>query len=126
MQNIIAKAMKFAFDKHECQVRKNSNIPYISHPLKVGELVKLVTTDEQIIAAAILHDVMEDCGVTYKEIEKEFGERVASIVLQLTKPGNKPMKKSREALMIKCADVLHNISDGEDWYIQKKLKDIWS
>ena len=126
MQNTIAKAMKFAFDKHAGQVRKNSNIPYIIHPLKVGELVKLVTTDEQIIAAAILHDVMEDCGVTYKELEKEFGERVASIVLQLTKPGNKPMKKSREALMIKCADVMHNINDGEDYYIQKKLKDIWS
>ena len=126
MNSIVKKAINYAFDKHKNQSRKISGVPYITHPMAVAGIIAEVTRDEEIISAAILHDIIEDCGVSHEELKKEFGERIANIVLQLTKPQNKSMIKSREALMIKCADVLHNISDGEEWYIKKKLKDIWS
>lgn len=124
--DVINKAINYAWEKHAGQRRKITGVPYMTHPLQVVNILKVVTRDEEIIAAAILHDVMEDCGVTYEELKLEFGERIATIVLQLTKPYRKPVIKSKEALMIKCADVLHNISDGEEWYINKKLEDIWS
>ena len=105
----------YAEEKHRGQTRKVSGKPYISHPHNVCKLLSQVTKDEEILAAGLLHDVIEDCDVTVEEIEYKFGTRVATLVLECTKPFDK--LHSKEALMIKCADALHNASEqpSERW-----------
>ena len=58
---VIEKAIMFATQAHEGQVRKGTDRPYIVHPLEVGRIVASMTEDEEIISAAILHDTIEDC-----------------------------------------------------------------
>lgn len=72
--NIINKAILFATDAHKGTLRKGSQLPYILHPLETGVIVSSMTTDETVIAAAILHDVLEDTSVTYDQLKKEFGK----------------------------------------------------
>ena len=76
----LTKAICFAAEKHEGQTRKGTDIPYIVHPMEAGAIAATLTDDEEIIAAAVLHDVVEDCGVTGGELTALFGERVASLV----------------------------------------------
>lgn len=73
VENIINKAIQFATEAHKGAVRKGSKLPYILHPLEAGVIVSSMTNDENVIAAAILHDVLEDTDVTYEELKKEFG-----------------------------------------------------
>lgn len=73
VENIINKAILFATEAHKGTVRKGSKLPYILHPLEAGVIVSSMTNDENVIAAAILHDVLEDTDVTYEELKKEFG-----------------------------------------------------
>lgn len=73
VENIINKAILFATEAHKGTVRKGSKLPYILHPLEAGVIVSSMTNDENVIAAAILHDVLEDTDVTYEELKREFG-----------------------------------------------------
>ena len=66
------------------QKRKYTNEPYIVHPMEVAEIVASVTNDSEMIAAAWLHDVVEDTGVTLQEIEERFGARVRELVASET------------------------------------------
>lgn len=78
---MINKAMIFAVKSHKGQVRKGTQVPYIVHPMEVGAIVAGITSDPEMIAAAILHDTVEDCPqVTLDTIREEFGERVAELV----------------------------------------------
>jgi (p)ppGpp synthase/HD superfamily hydrolase len=80
---MINKAITFAMMAHAGQFRKGSRLPYILHPMEVGMIVSRMTDDPEIIAAAILHDTLEDCKiVTLDQIREEFGDRVASMVCQ--------------------------------------------
>ena len=72
VENIINKAILFATEAHKGTVRKGSKLPYILHPLEAGVIVSSMTNDENVIAAAILHDVLEDTDVTYEELKKEY------------------------------------------------------
>ena len=74
MENMINKAIVFATEAHKGAVRKGSKLPYILHPLEAGVIVSGMTKDEEVIAAAILHDVLEDTSVTYEQLKKEFGK----------------------------------------------------
>ena len=74
---IIERAFVFAAEKHKGQVRKGSNIPYIGHPIEVAMLVAKMGGDPEMIAAAALHDTLEDTDTTYEELVLEFGYRVA-------------------------------------------------
>ena len=76
----IDDAIKFAVDAHKGQVRKLGGLPYIFHPTEVAQIVAQMTTDEDVIAAAILHDTVEDTKTTFEEITNLFGERVAKLV----------------------------------------------
>ena len=78
------KALKFASDAHRKQMRKSGEVPYLSHLLRVSGLVLDYGASEEVAIAALLHDVVEDCGgmEAYEEIRREFGENVASIVLE--------------------------------------------
>jgi len=78
---LVTQAMIFAAKMHDGAVRKASNIPYIVHPMEAAAIAATITDDQDVLAAAVLHDVMEDCGVSYEELRERFGSRVADLVL---------------------------------------------
>ena len=78
---MIGEAAAFADKAHKGAFRKGTKIPYITHPMETAVIVSAFTDDEEIIAAALLHDVMEDAGVTREELEDTFGSRVADLVV---------------------------------------------
>ena len=77
---LLQKAMEFAVRKHAVQVRKGTAIPYFTHVMEAMEIVSRMTEDEEVRAAAVLHDTLEDTVTTYEELEKNFGKRVADLV----------------------------------------------
>lgn len=77
---LLNKAIVFATEAHEGQFRKGTQIPYILHPIEAAAIVGTMTTDDEIIAGAVLHDVVEDTDTTVDEIKELFGERVAALV----------------------------------------------
>lgn len=83
-RDMIRKAAEFARIAHEGVFRKGTRIPYIYHPMEVALLVAGMTRDEDVIAAAYLHDVLEDTPVTAEELGELFGERVLALVLSET------------------------------------------
>ena len=77
---LLDKAIIFAVNAHRGQLRKGSNAPYILHPMEAAAIVAAMTDDEEVIAAAVLHDTVEDTAVTLDEICEQFGKRVAELV----------------------------------------------
>ena len=80
MGQILDEAIVFATKAHEGQFRKGTSIPYILHPMEAAAIVGSMTTDEEIIAGAILHDVVEDTETTVEDVIVVFGKRVGSLV----------------------------------------------
>lgn len=80
MENVLDRAIVFATEAHEGQYRKGTDIAYILHPLEAATIVGTITTDSEVIAGAVLHDVVEDTDITINEIYEMFGERVAYLV----------------------------------------------
>lgn len=81
---LIDRALRFAVSAHSGQVRKKSGLPFILHPLEAASIVGSMTNDEAVIAAAVLHDTVEDAGVTPEELRERFGDRVTDLVLSET------------------------------------------
>ncbi len=77
----IGKAIQFAVDAHGDTTRKGKTRLYILHPIEAMTIVASLTEDEDVLAAAVLHDVVEDTGVTEAEIREAFGDRVADLVM---------------------------------------------
>lgn len=127
------RAVDLAIDAHGDDLRKSGD-PYAVHPIEVGLLLANMQLDPETLAAAVLHDVVEDTGVPAETIEKEFGTRVASLVDGVTKLGRLPWtgdettgsrEKTQQAeslrkmflamvddisvVLIKLADRLHNM-----------------
>jgi (p)ppGpp synthase/HD superfamily hydrolase len=122
LKELVFKAYSFAELKHKDQTRKYSGIPYFTHPKAVARILEALVKDPEIVACGLLHDVVEDSGTLIQEIKDNFGDRVASIVDELTnkKEERGIMKKrdylfqkirkiSSDALTVKLADRLHNI-----------------
>jgi (p)ppGpp synthase/HD superfamily hydrolase len=84
MTDIVQKALNVATAAHSGQLRKYDNEEYIIHPIAVAKLVADLTDDSEMIAAALLHDVVEDTEVTGQMIFDLFGARVAELVYDLT------------------------------------------
>lgn len=78
---LIDKAIMYATNNHHNVLRKGKKIPYILHPLEAMAIVSTLTDDYEIIAAAALHDLIEDTTVKYEDIKREFGKRIADIVI---------------------------------------------
>ena len=78
--SLVDKAIIFATNAHHNSERRGKGFPYIIHPLEVMSIVATMTNDQDLLAAAVLHDTVEDTDVTIDMIKKEFGERVALIV----------------------------------------------
>lgn len=123
MTTLIARALAFATTAHEGQKRKYTGAPYITHPKAVANLILDQRMADEVVAAALLHDVIEDCGVTADTLRAEFGEAVARLVREVTdisKPedGNRAARKaidrehygraSPDGKSIKLADLIDN------------------
>ncbi|MDO4797653.1 MAG: HD domain-containing protein [Coriobacteriales bacterium] len=80
MMNMLEEAIVYATIMHQGKVRKFGGRPFILHPMEVAQILSTMTDDMEVIAAGILHDVVEDTDGTLDEIEKRFGERVAQLV----------------------------------------------
>ena len=78
--NFVDKAIKFAVDAHSNTERRGKGFPYVIHVLEAMEIVATITNDPELLAAAALHDTVEDTDVTVDQIREGFGDRVASIV----------------------------------------------
>jgi (p)ppGpp synthase/HD superfamily hydrolase len=125
MMSVIDKARVFATAAHAAvgQTRKYTGEPYVVHPIEVSNIVAEAGGTDAMVAAALLHDVLEDTKVTFDVLEAEFGLEVAELVLWLTdvsKPedGNRSTRKAldrqhsaaapAEAQTIKVADLISN------------------
>ena len=92
---LIEEAYRFAEAAHQGQMRLSGE-PYIEHPLEVARFLADLRLDHHTLAGALLHDVMEDCGVTYDELEAKFGPEVTSLVDGVTKLSKIERKSSEE------------------------------
>jgi len=81
---VLDEAIVFAVQAHRGQVRKLSAIPYVLHPLEVAAIISTMTSDLNTMAAGVLHDTVEDCGVDPLLIRAKFGNRVAALVASET------------------------------------------
>lgn len=121
--NIRQRAYHFAMNKHKNQ-KEDSGKPYMIHVYQVADILRMLTDDDDTIVAAYLHDTLEDTETTYKELKSEFGKKVADLVMEVTKDENKhfPRLKSRNAILIKFADRLSNMSRMGTWSKEKQDK----
>lgn len=122
--NIVGEAFAIADSAHRGTYRKGYNLPYLVHPMRVADSLGRHLKDEKMLAAALLHDVLEDCAedrlVEYQQrIRQQCGADVLALVEELTKPAltDKAVymasfrTKSVEALIIKLFDRVDNIMD---------------
>ena len=84
MKDLVSEAIAFSTKAHDGMRRRKSELPYILHPMEVGVIVGTMTDNQEAIAAGILHDVVEDAGVTIEEIGDKFGARVMELVASET------------------------------------------
>ena len=81
---LVSEAIAFAVKAHDGMRRKKSESPYILHPMEAAVIVGTMSDDQNLIAAAALHDVVEDAGITIEEVEERFGKRVRELVASET------------------------------------------
>ena len=77
---LLDKAIIFAVKAHANTERRGKGFPYIVHPMEAVEIVSTITRDQELLAAAALHDTVEDTATTVEDIRKEFGDRIANLV----------------------------------------------
>ena len=115
-------AIEVAVRAHSDQVRKGTDIPYITHPLAVALLLAKAGCPDEVICAGILHDTIEDTSITLDYLNDTFGEKVAAIVEGASEPDKSLPWEDRkrhtieflktaslEVRLVACADKLHNI-----------------
>jgi len=120
--NVIEKALQVASKAHLNQYRKHTNIPYITHPVAVGMILMKAGYGDDVIAAGILHDTVEDTTLSLADIEREFDPKIAGIVEGCSEPNKSLSWEERkrhtieflksasiEIRAVACADKLHNI-----------------
>lgn len=77
---LLDRAIVFAVQAHAGTERRGKAFPYIVHPMEAVEIVATMTRDQELLAAAVLHDTVEDTDTTVEQIRHEFGDRIASLV----------------------------------------------
>lgn len=137
---LLLRAIDFAARKHRDQRRKDEEAsPYINHPISVSLLLAQVgeVTDPEVLAAAILHDTLEDTETNGEELEEKFGQRVRNLVEEVS--DNKSLDKQRrkqlqvedardlspDAVLIKLGDKIANVLDvtyspPKNWPLERK------
>ena len=139
---LILKAAHFAAQKHRDQRRKDKDTsPYINHPISVAKIISEIgnVEDPEVLAAALLHDTIEDTKTTPEELIDNFGERVCSLVQEVTDDKTLPKleRKQRQidhakeisgdAAIIKLGDKISNVTDitntpPTDWDNERRLE----
>ena len=139
---IILKAAHFAAQKHRDQRRKDEDSsPYINHPISVAKIISEIgnVEDPEVLAAALLHDTIEDTKTTPEELIDKFGERVCNLVQEVTDDKTLPKleRKQRQidhakeisegAALIKLGDKISNVTDitntpPTDWDSNRRLE----
>ena len=131
---LIHRAIYFAVQAHDGQKRKGTDIPYIAHPFEVAQLLMEAGAEDVVVAAGLLHDTVEDTAVTAADIQKQFGVRVAELVMLCSEEKGLSWEERknqmlarvqgapREAMLIICADKLSNIRSIADEYVDE---DFW-
>ena len=140
MDGLFLKALVFAADKHRNQRRKDADAsPYINHPIALANILvnEGGITDINVLCGAILHDTIEDTETTKEELTQHFGEKITSIVLDVTDDKTLPKAErklkqiehashaSNEAKLVKLADKISNLRDllsspPKDWTDDRK------
>ncbi|WP_026573665.1 HD domain-containing protein [Bacillus sp. UNC438CL73TsuS30] len=128
---IVEKALQTASKAHEGQYRKLTDIPYITHPVAVGMLLLKAGYMDDVVAAGILHDTVEDTDLTLEDLKRKFGEKIAEIVAGCSEPDKSLSWEKRkehtieflktasmEIRAVACADKLHNIRSIRNDYEQ--------
>ena len=110
---LVSEAIVFAVKAHDGMRRKKSEAPYILHPMEAAVIVGTMSDDQNLIAAAALHDVVEDAGVTIEEIEEKFGARVKELVASETedKRENLPPSATWRIRKEETLAILQNTND---------------
>jgi guanosine-3',5'-bis(diphosphate) 3'-pyrophosphohydrolase len=134
----VLRAAAFAAEKHRTQRRKDIDTPFINHPIQLAYiLVQADVEDPVVLAAALLHDTIEDTKTTHDEIEIVFGHEIANIVSECSddKTLDKLVRKqaqvdraahvSTRAKLVKLADKIANVSDIDGappagWSLERK------
>jgi len=125
---LILEAISFAARKHARQLRKDNCTPYVAHPVRVMTILATVfrVGDPEVLAAAALHDTIEDTTTDRDELTERFGERVAGMVAALSKDKRRPeperedeyyqtlLAAPAEVILCKLADLYDNLSDAEN------------
>jgi (p)ppGpp synthase/HD superfamily hydrolase len=119
---MINLAIEVAAWAHQGQVRKGTDLPYITHPYAVGMLLLRSGCSEEVVAAGLLHDTLEDTSLSVEEIRLQFGEKVSAIVLGCSEPNRSlPWEERKQHTLdflrtapleirwVSCADKLHNL-----------------
>lgn len=138
---MVFEALTFSAEAHKRQRRKDAEAtPYINHPIEVANLLMQSGIDDPVtIAAALLHDTVEDCGVKYGDLARRFGTLVADTVMEVTDDKSLPKLrrkrlqitrtrfKSERAKLIKLSDKTCNLHDvttnpPKDWDAQRRAK----
>ncbi|MBO4499978.1 MAG: bifunctional (p)ppGpp synthetase/guanosine-3',5'-bis(diphosphate) 3'-pyrophosphohydrolase [Bacteroidaceae bacterium] len=100
--SLVDKAIKFAVDAHHDTERRGKGFPYVIHVLEAMEIVSTITNDPEMLAAAALHDTVEDTDVTIDMIRSEFGERIANLV------------------ETESDTIIEGVSEQDSWHERKK------
>lgn len=110
---LVSEAIMFAVAAHDGMRRKKSETPYILHPMEAAVIVSTMTDDQNLIAAAALHDVVEDAGITIEEVEAKFGKRVRELVASETedKRADLPPASTWRIRKEESLNVLKNTDD---------------
>ena len=111
--DLVSEAIMFAVAAHDGMRRKKSETPYILHPMEAAVIVSTMTDDQNLIAAAALHDVVEDAGITIEEVEAKFGKRVRELVASETedKRADLPPASTWRIRKEESLNVLKNTDD---------------
>jgi (p)ppGpp synthase/HD superfamily hydrolase len=124
MLELIDRAIDFAARAHLGHTRKSDDVPYIAHPVAVAMILQQMGCGPEIVAAGLLHDTVEDTGVTLEQLRQGFGERIAEIVAGCTEPdkGNSWEKRKSHTIahlrtaelavkLVAAADKYHNLTN---------------
>lgn len=121
-KTLIEKAAAFARWKHKGQKDDSGKSYFLAHLEHVASILIAADAKEEIIAAAYLHDTLEDTDTTYEELLEAFGQEVADLVHEVTHEGEKdaygfyfPRLKSKDGITLKLADRMSNIMRMDSW-----------
>lgn len=111
---LLDKAINFAVEAHSNTMRKGKGFPYIVHPMEAVAIVATITADQEMLAAAALHDVVEDTPTTVDDIRAQFGDRVARLVAAESDPEVVGMSREESWRFRKEVSIRRLASDTRD------------